>query len=66
MDQIDRDGGLCASCVHARRVTSGRGTTFVLCGRSQSDARYAKYPRQPVVRCDGCELRDEPNRQPLP
>ncbi len=58
MEQIDGRVGLCASCVHARRVTSGRGPTFVLCGRSQSDASYPKYPRLPVVRCDGYEARE--------
>ena len=57
MNDADRRRGLCASCAHARRVTSARGSTFVLCALSQSDARYAKYPPLPVVRCDGYELR---------
>ena len=47
--------GLCARCVHARRVTSARGSTFVLCGRSATDARFPKYPPLPVVRCAGYE-----------
>lgn len=54
----DRRDGLCATCAHARRVTSARGSTFVLCERSQSDRRYAKYPPLPVLRCDGYEPRD--------
>ena len=57
MNDADRRRGLCASCAHARRVTSARGSTFVLCALSQSDARYAKYPPLPVARCDGYELR---------
>jgi hypothetical protein len=47
--------GLCAECVHARQVTSGKGSTFWLCGRSAEDPRYPKYPRLPVLRCPGFE-----------
>jgi len=47
--------GLCAECVHARPVTSARGSTFWLCGRSAEDPRYPKYPRLPVLRCPGFE-----------
>jgi hypothetical protein len=45
--------GLCAACRHARPVASARGSTFVLCDLSVSDARFPKYPRLPVVRCGG-------------
>jgi hypothetical protein len=47
--------GLCASCVHARQVSSARGSTFWLCRKSESDARFPKYPRLPVLRCEGHE-----------
>ncbi len=47
--------GLCARCAHARRITSAKGSTFVLCGRSATDARFPKYPPLPVVRCAGYE-----------
>jgi len=47
--------GLCASCRHAERVVSGRGSEFVLCALSRVDGRYPKYPRLPVVACDGYE-----------
>jgi hypothetical protein len=47
--------GLCATCLHARRITSARGSTFVLCDRSRDDPRYPKYPRLPVVTCAGHE-----------
>jgi len=47
--------GLCASCRHARPVTSARGSTFWQCGRAATDRRFARYPRLPVTRCDGFE-----------
>ncbi len=58
MTEADRRAGLCALCVHARRVTSARGSTFVLCARSQNDAHYPKYPPLPVIRCVGHEAPD--------
>ncbi len=47
--------GLCATCVHARSVVSSRGSEFLLCGRSETDPRYPKYPPLPVLRCPGFE-----------
>ena len=47
--------GLCATCRHARRVDSRRGSTFVLCGRAAADPRYVRYPPLPVLRCPGYE-----------
>ena len=58
MTEPDRRAGLCASCAHARRVTSARGSTFVLCALSQTDAHYPKYPPLPVLRCVGYEPRE--------
>ncbi len=46
---------LCSSCRQVRLVRSPRGSTFLLCKRSASDARYPKYPPQPVVACPGWE-----------
>ena len=60
MDGLERPAGLCASCVLARRVPTARGSVFVLCGLSATDARYPKYPALPVVRCAGYERRDAP------
>ncbi|HTR39580.1 MAG TPA: hypothetical protein VMH80_27090 [Bryobacteraceae bacterium] len=54
--QADRDverAGLCSTCVNVRRVTSDRGSVFYLCERSKTDARFPKYPRLPVVTCQG-------------
>jgi hypothetical protein len=45
--------GLCANCAHARVVMSGKGSTFLLCGKSAVDPSFAKYPRLPVLRCAG-------------
>jgi hypothetical protein len=48
-------GGLCPRCAHVRVVTSQRGSTFLQCLRSREDARYPKYPPQPVLVCRGFE-----------
>jgi hypothetical protein len=47
--------GLCADCRFMRRIESDRGSTFYLCERSATDARFPKYPRLPVVQCVGYE-----------
>jgi hypothetical protein len=47
--------GLCASCRHVRVVQSSHGSTFYLCRLSEVDARFAKYPRLPVLKCAGYE-----------
>ena len=49
--------GLCAVCVHARRVESARKSVFFLCRRSADDPNYPKYPRLPVIACPGYEPR---------
>jgi len=41
--------------VHARRITSGKGATFWLCRRSESDPAFPKYPALPVLSCRGYE-----------
>ena len=45
--------GLCARCVHARPISSSRGSVFYLCRLSEVDTRFPKYPRLPVLRCSG-------------
>jgi len=55
------DPGLCATCTHARRITSGKGSLFWLCRKSDLDPAFPKYPALPVVACSGYEKRpDEP------
>jgi hypothetical protein len=49
---------LCETCQHVREIISAKGSRFLLCGLSHSDARFPKYPPQPMTRCAGyCERR---------
>src|SRR5260370_33864982 len=52
--------GLCADCLHARRVESERGSVFVMCQLSVTDASFPKYPRLPVLSCAGYLQKDKP------
>jgi hypothetical protein len=56
--------GLCSLCVHARTVVSGKGSTFWMCGRAATDARFRKYPPLPVLRCPGFEPEDAGDSRP--
>jgi hypothetical protein len=47
--------GLCARCTHVQIVVSERGSEFVLCRLSATDPRFPKYPRLPIIACDGYE-----------
>jgi hypothetical protein len=51
--------GLCADCLHARRVESTRGSVFFLCELSLTDSRFPKYPRLPVLSCSGYQPKPE-------
>jgi hypothetical protein len=44
--------GLCERCAHAERVRSAR-STFLRCRLADTDPRYDKYPRLPVLACPG-------------
>jgi len=46
---------LCASCRHVKIVRSEHGSTFYLCRLAARDARFRKYPPQPVLDCAGFE-----------
>ncbi|MEO5618012.1 MAG: hypothetical protein ABIS67_09590 [Candidatus Eisenbacteria bacterium] len=46
--------GLCARCMHGRRVPT-RQATYILCERHATDPAYDKYPRLPVRSCPGYE-----------
>ena len=56
--------GLCASCQHAKLIESSKGATFVLCQLSYVDPRFARYPRLPVLACDGYTPRDTGSHPP--
>jgi hypothetical protein len=45
--------GLCATCAHTKVITSSRGSTFYLCRMSETDPSFPRYPRLPVVSCEG-------------
>jgi hypothetical protein len=45
--------GLCKNCRHADVVRSAKGGEFYRCLLSETDPRFPKYPRLPVVRCEG-------------
>jgi hypothetical protein len=45
--------GLCASCEHMRQVESDRGSMLSRCALADSDPRFPKYPRLPVLQCVG-------------
>jgi len=50
--------GLCSSCVHQQLVRNTRGSVFSLCRRSRTEPeRFPRYPRLPVVHCQGYEIR---------
>ncbi|HTC71277.1 MAG TPA: hypothetical protein VK655_00210 [Solirubrobacteraceae bacterium] len=49
--------GLCDSCAHQQQVPNTRGSVFSLCLRSRTDRAYPRYPRLPVLACDGYERR---------
>jgi hypothetical protein len=51
--RLRRSLGLCADCEHAQRVQSSHQSTFYLCQRSATDPSFPKYPRLPVIACDG-------------
>jgi hypothetical protein len=55
--------GLCATCQNAQIIRNRHGSAFYLCGLWEKDPRFAKYPRLPVLACDGYERRVDPEAQ---
>ncbi len=54
------DVGLCGRCEHSRVIENARGSRFYLCRLSETDPKFRRYPRLPVVACEGYrEVRDE-------
>jgi hypothetical protein len=52
---------LCETCRFFREVVSGKGSRFLMCLMSQTDARFRKYPPQPIRQCSGYERREPDN-----
>lgn len=59
------DVGLCDVCARARRVRNRTGSTFFLCGRSEEDARFDRYPRLPVLACEGFDPQSRGPAEPI-
>jgi hypothetical protein len=62
---------VCENCKNMREVRTAR-SRFLLCELSVTNAAYAKYPPQPILRCGGYEARqvakagdEDPDQQPL-
>jgi hypothetical protein len=53
---------LCESCRWMREVRTSK-SRFLLCELSKKDAAYAKYPPQPVVRCEGHEPKQPEDKE---
>ena len=54
--------GLCVRCHHCRTVQTARGSVFYRCARAETDPRFTRYPRLPVVSCTGYDAAVEPLR----
>jgi len=54
---------LCESCQWMHEVKTPR-SRFLLCELSKTDADYPKYPPQPVVRCEGYQLKQADETPP--
>ena len=55
-----QSAGLCDSCLHQQIVRNTRGSVFSLCRRFRTEPdRFPRYPRLPVLRCEGYERRIE-------
>ncbi len=47
--------GLCADCLHAKKLETKIGATIYLCGLAAKQPRLPKFPRLPVLACIGYE-----------
>jgi hypothetical protein len=47
--------GLCGDCRRARILTSSGGAAYYQCLKAETDPRYEKWPRLPVLSCAGHE-----------
>jgi len=52
---MGHDPGLCGTCRHGHRIDTLRGTRYWRCRRSETDARFPRFPPLPVVACPGWE-----------
>lgn len=52
-------GSVCEACAWLRVIHTPKGSRFLMCERSQTDRRFAKYPPQPLAACIGFEAAGE-------
>ena len=52
---------LCETCSHLRVIESPSGARFLMCRKSKEDARFPKYPPQPLFACAGHRGACEPS-----
>jgi hypothetical protein len=50
--------GLCGACRHAQIIRSDRGSIFYLCRLSFAQPQFPKYPRLPVIQCEGYQCNE--------
>lgn len=63
MNEEPATAGLCAACIHMRKIVSDRGSVFFLCQLSKADPSFPKYPRLPVLQCRGYEAQEPQTAQ---
>jgi hypothetical protein len=51
---------LCETCALMRPIVTPRGSRFLLCQLSMTNAAFPKYPAQPIVHCNGYQQRSAP------
>jgi hypothetical protein len=55
--------GLCANCRHAFRTPHPRGgRDYWRCALAETDPRFERYPRLPVLRCSGYTAKENETR----
>ncbi len=53
------DPGMCGNCRHALVKETHRGTAYLRCGRAAWDDRLVRYPRLPMMECEGFAPQDQ-------
>jgi hypothetical protein len=49
------NAGLCDTCRHVKKLSNAKGSTFYMCQRAETDPKFTRYPRLPVLKCEGFE-----------
>ena len=56
--------GLCESCANVRVIDTRKGSRFFMCQLSETDPRFPRYPRTPVMQCIGYSPAPVPTAEP--